>query len=65
MKILVGVDLSESTPKIIDKVEDISKALSAKVWLLHAADPVASGSHTLTHPHTGGEQQLRHKYLMK
>ena len=35
MKLLVGVDLSESTEKIVKKTEEIAKALSAKVWLLH------------------------------
>jgi len=35
MKLLVGVDLSESTEKIMAKVEEIATALSAKVWLLH------------------------------
>jgi len=39
MKLLVGVDLSGSTEKIVKKVEDIAKSLSAKVWLLHVAEP--------------------------
>lgn len=39
MKILVGIDLSESTEMIVKKVEDIAKALQAKVWLLHVAEP--------------------------
>ena len=39
MKLLVGVDLSESTEKIVKKAEEIAKALSAKVWLLHIAEP--------------------------
>lgn len=39
MKILVGIDLSDATQKIIKKAEEISKALSAQVWLLHAAAP--------------------------
>ena len=39
MKILVGIDLSDSTPMVVKKVEELSKALSAKVWLLHVADP--------------------------
>lgn len=39
MKILVGIDLSDSTEKIILKVEEIAKALSAKLWLLHVAEP--------------------------
>jgi nucleotide-binding universal stress UspA family protein len=36
MKLLVGVDLSESTEKVVKKVEEIATALSAKVWLLHS-----------------------------
>ncbi|HSR88225.1 MAG TPA: universal stress protein [Pontiella sp.] len=39
MKILAGIDLSDSTPKILEKLEELSKALSAEVWLLHAAAP--------------------------
>jgi nucleotide-binding universal stress UspA family protein len=39
MKLLVGIDLSESTDKIVKKAEVISKALSAKMWLLHIAKP--------------------------
>ncbi len=39
MKILVGVDLSESTEKVLKKSEELAKALSAKVWLLHIAEP--------------------------
>ena len=39
MKILVAVDLSESTEKIVKEVEKIAQALSAKVFLLHVAEP--------------------------
>jgi nucleotide-binding universal stress UspA family protein len=39
MKLLVCVDLSESTEIIVKKIEEIAKALSAKVWLLHNAVP--------------------------
>lgn len=39
MKILVGVDLHESTEKFINKVEEIANPLSAEVWLLHVAEP--------------------------
>jgi len=35
MKLLVGVDLSDSTDKIVAKAEEIATALSARVWLLH------------------------------
>jgi nucleotide-binding universal stress UspA family protein len=39
MKLLVGVDLSESTEKIVKKVEEIAKALSAEVWVMHIVKP--------------------------
>jgi nucleotide-binding universal stress UspA family protein len=39
MKLLVCVDLSEATEKIVEKTEQIAKSLSAKVWLLHNAEP--------------------------
>ena len=39
MKILVCVDLSKSTETIVDKIEELSKPLSARVWLLHNAVP--------------------------
>jgi nucleotide-binding universal stress UspA family protein len=39
MKLLVCVDLSESTGKIVKEAEVIAKGLSAKVWLLHIAEP--------------------------
>ena len=42
MKLLVGVDFSESTEKIVKKAEEIAKALSAKVWLMHVAKPEPS-----------------------
>ena len=39
MKLLVAVDLSESTQTIVDKVEEINKDYPAKVWVLHNAEP--------------------------
>jgi len=39
MKLLVAVDLSDSTQIIIKKAEEIAKALSAKMWILHNAEP--------------------------
>jgi len=39
MKLLVCVDLSESTEIIVKKIEEIANSLSAKVWLLHNAVP--------------------------
>ena len=39
MKLLVAVDLSESTQTIVDKVEEINKEYPAQVWILHNAEP--------------------------
>ena len=39
MKLLVAVDLSESTQIIVKKAEEIAKSLSAKVWILHNVEP--------------------------
>ena len=39
MKLLVAVDLSESTQQLVTTAEEIAKALSAKVWILHNAEP--------------------------
>ena len=39
MDLLVAVDFSKSTEKIVIKAKDIARALSAKVWLLHVAEP--------------------------
>jgi len=39
MKLLVAVDLSEFTEKIIKTAEGIAKSLQAEVWLVHIADP--------------------------
>ncbi len=39
MKILVAVDLSEATAKIVEEAKNMAEALSAKLWLIHAARP--------------------------
>ena len=39
MKLLVAVDLSKSTQKIVENAEVIAKGLSAKIWILHNAEP--------------------------
>lgn len=39
MKLLIAVDLSESTEKIVKKAEEIASRLSAGVWLLHVVHP--------------------------
>ena len=39
MKILVCVDLSDSTEVILKRIEELCRPLNAKVWLLHNALP--------------------------
>jgi nucleotide-binding universal stress UspA family protein len=39
MNILVAIDLSESSEIIIGQMKELAKALSAKIWLLHVAEP--------------------------
>ena len=39
MNLLVAIDLSPSTDTVVKKTRDLAKALSAKVWLIHVADP--------------------------
>ena len=39
MNILVAVDLSEASRNIIDSVADVAFAMSAKVYVLHVAEP--------------------------
>ena len=39
MKLLVAVDLSESTQTIVEKVEQFNNECPAKVWILHNAEP--------------------------
>lgn len=39
IKILVCVDLSDATEIILEKTESLARRLSAKVWLLHNAQP--------------------------
>ena len=39
MKILVCVDLSDSTEEILKSIERLCKPLNAKIWLLHNAMP--------------------------
>jgi len=39
MRILVAVDLSDSSETIVQKAEVFAKALSAEVFLLHVAEP--------------------------
>jgi len=39
MNIVVCVDLSESTEKVVSAAAEIARAVSAKLWLLHIAEP--------------------------
>lgn len=39
MELLVAIDFSEATQKVIDFVKTISKSLDSKVWLIHVAEP--------------------------
>ncbi|MES9830182.1 MAG: universal stress protein [Candidatus Thiodiazotropha sp.] len=39
MKILVAVDLSESTTKTVEMAKQLAATLPATLWLLHAAEP--------------------------
>jgi len=39
MKILVCVDLSDSTEEVLKTIERLCRPLNAKVWLLHSALP--------------------------
>jgi len=39
MKILVCVDLSDSTEEILKTIEELCQPLKAKIWLLHNAMP--------------------------
>ena len=49
MKLLVGVDLSESTEKIVKKAKEIAKEISAKVWIIHIVKPDAADFYTGGH----------------
>ena len=39
MKLLVALDLSDSTELIVKEAEEIAKKMSAPVWILHNAEP--------------------------
>ena len=39
MKLMVGVDLSEATEKIVKKASELAKELAAQVWLIHITKP--------------------------
>jgi len=39
MKLLVAVDFSDSSQKIIKYVKELAKVMSGKIWLVHVAEP--------------------------
>lgn len=39
MKILVALDLADTTEEVVVKTLDLARASDAKVWLLHVAEP--------------------------
>ena len=39
MNILVCIDFSDSTEKIVSTSEKLAKDVSAKLWILHVAEP--------------------------
>jgi nucleotide-binding universal stress UspA family protein len=39
MKLLVGLDLSDSTEAIMKKAKALAQELSAEVWLMHVVEP--------------------------
>ncbi|MDD2768986.1 MAG: universal stress protein [Methylococcus sp.] len=42
MKLLVAIDFSELTDKVLAQTKNLAKALSAEIWLLYVADPEPS-----------------------
>ncbi|MEN8205948.1 MAG: universal stress protein [Pseudomonadota bacterium] len=47
MKLLVGVDLSEVTEKVVKKAAELATALSAQVWLIHITKPEPADLYTV------------------
>jgi len=39
MKILVAIDFSDITQKVLKQTEMLAKAMQAEVWLIHVAEP--------------------------
>ena len=50
MKLLVVLDLSEPTELIVTKAEQLAKAMSAQVWILHNAEPESDDLEFRTDP---------------
>ena len=59
MKLLVAVDLSESTEIIVKKAEEIAIALSAKLWIIHNAEPEPDFVEFVADPLTARENLSR------
>ena len=56
MNILVAVDLSDVSQKILDKAKTLALALSAKVWLLNVTEPGPNFGRFNVGPETVREQ---------
>jgi len=39
MEFLVPIDFSEATPKVIHQAKTLAEQLTAKIWLIHVAEP--------------------------
>ena len=39
VKLLVAVDLSATSQKIIEYVKELAEVMSGKIWLVHVAEP--------------------------
>ena len=61
MRLLVALDLSESTKTIVDKVEEITRECPAKVWILHNALPEPDVLEFKTNP-IGAREDLAKKF---
>ena len=59
MKLLVAVDLSEATQIIVKKAEELAMALSAKIWILHNAEPEPDFVEFVSDPLTARENLSR------
>lgn len=70
MRLLVAVDLSDSTQKIVKRAEEIAKAFSAEVWILHNAEPAPDVLEFKADPQTAREAlakkfHLEHRQIQK
>ncbi|MDR4506507.1 MAG: universal stress protein [Candidatus Scalindua sp.] len=56
MNILVAIDLSNTSQKVLDKAITLASALSAKVWLLHVTETGPEIGHLNLGPETVRDQ---------